>query len=112
LFAAPAAQSTGCPVAPDDLVSSAIGAPVSIDSTYGVSVNGSDAECLFTAGANLVLVRRTTGFFDDSASTATPEQLDQLHVLIDDDLELQARERCRRCRVFAMVRDRSLASRV
>jgi hypothetical protein len=108
-LAAPAAQSSSCPVAADDVVSGAIGAPASIDPTYDVTVNGTNTECLFTAGGHLVLVRRASGFFDDTAASATPEQVDQLRVLIDDDLDYTAVSGVGDAAFFATVRDRSLA---
>jgi hypothetical protein len=108
-LAAPAAQSSNCPVAADDVVSGAVGAPATIDPTYDVTVNGPNTECLFTAGGQLVLVRRTSGFFDDSAASATPEQVDQLRLLIDDDLDYAAVSGVGDAAFFATIRDRSLA---
>ena len=109
-FAAPAAQSTNCPIAADDVVSGVIGTPATINPAYDVTVDGSNTECLFTAGGNLVLVRRAAGFFDDSASSATPEQLDQLRLLINDDLDYAPVAGIGDAAYFATVRDRSLAS--
>lgn len=109
-LAAPAAQSTACPVAATDVVSGAVGAPATIDSQYGVTVNGSNTECLFTAGGHLVLVRRTAGFFDDGSASATPEQLDSLRLLIDDDLDYTPVSGVGDAAYFATVRDRSLAA--
>jgi hypothetical protein len=108
-LAAPAAQSASCPMAANDVVSGALGAPASIDSTYGVTVDGTDTECLFTVGNKLVLVRRTSGFFDDSASGATAEQVDQLRALINDELDYTAVSGVGDAAFFATVRDRSLA---
>jgi hypothetical protein len=109
-LAAPAMQSSSCPVVADDVVSGAVGAPVSINPAYDVTVNGANTECLFTAAGNLVLVRRTGGYFDDSASGATLEQVDQLRLLIDDDLDYAPVSGVGDSAFFATVRDRSLAS--
>jgi hypothetical protein len=109
-LAAPTTQSTSCPVAADDVVSGALGAPVSINPTYDVTVDGSNTECLFTAGGHLVLVRRTSGYFDDSASSATVDQVDQLRLLIDDDLDYTPVSGVADAAFFATVHDRSLAS--
>jgi hypothetical protein len=109
-LAAPAAQSSACPVAVDELVSGAIGAPASINPTYDVTVDGSNTECLFTAGGQLVLIRRTSGFFDDSAASATPQQLDQLRLLIAEDLDYTPVSGVGDAAFYATVRDRSLAS--
>ncbi len=109
-LAAPSAQSTGCPVAANDVVSGAVGAPATINPTYDVSVNGTNTECLFQAGGGLVLVRQSTGFFDDSASNATPEQVDQLRLLIADDLDYTPVSGVGDAAFFATVRDRSLAA--
>lgn len=108
-FAAPAAQSTNCPIVADDVVSGAIGTPATINPAYDVTVDGSDTECLFTVGGHLVLVRRAAGFFDDSASSATPEQVDQLRLLINDDLDYAPVSGVGDAAYFATVRDRSLA---
>ena len=110
-FAAPLAQaqSTDCPIAGDDVVSAAVGAPATINPTYDVTVDGSNTECLFTAGGHLVLVRQDAGFFDDRAASATPEQVDQLRLLIDDDLDYAPVSGVGDAAFFATVRDRSLA---
>jgi hypothetical protein len=109
-LAEPAAQSPSCPVAADDVVSGAIGAPVSINPTYDVTVDGTNTECLFSAAGQLVLVRQTTGFFDDGASSATAEQVDQLRLLIADDLDYTPVSGVGDAAFFATVRDRSLAA--
>src|SRR5579859_672298 len=109
-LAAPAMQSTSCPLASDDLVSGAVGAPAQIfDPSYGVTVNGSDTQCLFTAGGELVLVGRTTGYFDDGASTITPEQVDQLRLLVADDVDYTPVSGVGDAALLATVRDRTLA---
>jgi hypothetical protein len=108
-LAAPATQSNDCPVVPTDVVSGAVGASASISPTYDVDVNGSNTECLFSAGGHLVLVRRTTGFFDDGASVVTTEQVDQLRLLIADDLDYTPVSGIGDAAFFATVRDRSLA---
>jgi hypothetical protein len=107
-LAAPAAQSGLCPVAADDVVSGAVGTPVSIDPLF-VTVDGADTECLFSGGDHLVLVRRTSSFFDDSAAGATPEQVDQLRALIFDELDYTPVSGVGDAAFFATVRDRSLA---
>ena len=108
-LAAPVAQSNNCPVAADDVVSGAIGAPVSIDPLF-ITVDGTNTECVFSAGDQLVLVRRTASFFDDSAPTATPEQVDQLRTLIFDELDYTPVSGVGDAAFFATVRDRSLAA--
>lgn len=109
-LAAPATQSTSCPLVADDVVSGAIGSPASIsDPSFGVTVDGTDTECLFTAGGQLVLVRRTSEFFADSASSATPEQVDQLRQLIVDDVDYTPVSGVGDAAFLATVRDRSLA---
>ena len=108
-LAVPAAQSTTCPVAANDVVSGAIGAPVSIDPLL-ITVDGTDTECVFNSGNQLVLVRRTTSFFDDSASSATPEQVDQLRTFIFDDVDYTPVNGVGDAALFATVRDRSLAA--
>ena len=108
-LAMPAAQSTMCPVAANDVVSGAIGAPVSIDPLL-ITVDGTDTECVFNSGNHLVLVRRTTSFFDDSASGATPEQVDQLRTFIFDDVDYTPVSGVGDAAFFTTVRDRSLAA--
>ena len=108
-LAVPAAQSTTCPVAANDVVSGAIGAPISIDPLL-ITVDGTDTECVFNSVNNLVLVRRTTSFFDDSASGATPEQVDQLRTFIFDDVDYTPVSGVGDAALFATVRDRSLAA--
>jgi hypothetical protein len=107
-LAAPAAQSNICPVAADDVVAGVVGGPVSIDPLF-VTVNGTNTECVFTAGSHLVLVRRTTGFFDDSGPGATPEQVDQLRTLIFDEVDYTPVSGVGDAALLATVRDRSLA---
>jgi hypothetical protein len=67
-----------CPVARDDLVSQAVGAPAQVfDPSYGVTQNGADTECLFSAGGQMVLVKFSGDFFPGSGgATATPEEVD------------------------------------
>jgi len=109
-LAAPAAQLTVCPLAADDVVSGVVGASASIfDPTFGVTVNGTDTECLFSAGGGLVLVRRTTDFFSDSASGATPEQVEQLRLMVADDVDYAPVSGVGDAALLATVRDRSLA---
>jgi hypothetical protein len=108
-MAAPAAQSNICPVAADDVVTDAIGEPVTIDPLF-VTVNGTDTECIFDTADHLVLVRRQTNFFDDAASGATPEQLDQLRTLIFDQVDYTPVEGVGDAAFLATVSDRSLAS--
>jgi hypothetical protein len=55
-----------------------------IDPDFGVRVNRS-AECIFTAGGKMVLVRRTGGYF--SSTQATPDSIEQLRLLVADDLD-------------------------
>jgi hypothetical protein len=103
------AQSNICPVAADEVVSGAIGAPVSIDPLL-VTVDGTDTECVFDSGAHLVLVRRTTGFFDASdATSVTPAQVEQLRTWIFDELDYTPVSGVGDAAFFATVRDRSLA---
>ena len=106
--AAPAAQSNICPVAADDVVASGIGEPVTIDPLL-VTVNGTDTECIFDAANNLVLVRRENNFFDDGASGATPQQLEQLRTLIFDQVDYTPVSGVGDAAFLATVSDRSLA---
>jgi len=107
-MAAPSAQSNICPVAADDVVAGAIGEPVAIDPLF-VTVNGTDTECIFDTADHLVLVRRQTNFFDDGASGATPEQLDQLRTLIFDQVDYTPVSGIGDAAFLATVSDRSLA---
>jgi hypothetical protein len=107
-MAAPAAQSNICPVAADDVVAGAIGEPVTIDPLF-VTVNGTDTECIFDTANNLVLVRRENNFFDDGASGATPEQLEQLRTLIFDQVVYTPVSGVGDAAFLATVSDRSLA---
>src|ERR1700730_10796472 len=86
---APARQAALCPVAADDLVSGVVGAPAHIlDPTFGVTQDGADTECLFSAGGSMVLVKRSRDFFPaGSGATATPEQVDQLRLLSVDEVD-------------------------
>jgi hypothetical protein len=110
-LAAPIAQATTCPVARDDVISNVLGAPAQIaDPDFGVTVNGSDTQCLFTAGDKLVLVRRTGDYFAGSAAgAATPEEIDGLRQFIVDDLDYQPVSGVGDSAFWATVRDRSLA---
>lgn len=110
VLAAPLAQTT-CPVAADDLISKVMGATATIfDPDFGVTVSGSDTECLFTAGGNLVLVRRQADYFSGSAAaSATPQEIDALRLLIVDDLDYQPVAGVGDTAFWATVRDRSLA---
>jgi hypothetical protein len=110
-LAAPVTQSTTCPFAADDVVSGAMGVSAAIfDPSYGVTVNGTDTECLFSAGGQLVLVGRTTDFFADSGSSATPEQVDQLRKLVADDVDYVPVSGVGDAALLATVRDRTLAA--
>jgi transposase len=110
-LAAPAIQSAVCPVAADDVVSGAMGAPAHLfDPTNGVTLKGADTECLFEAGGEMVLVRRSADFFPDSpGATATPEQVDQLRQLIVDEVDYAPVAGVGDAALWATVRDRSLA---
>jgi len=100
-----------CPVAADDVVSGAMGAPAHLfDPTNGVTLKGADTECLFEAGGEMVLVRRSADFFPDSpGATATPEQVDQLRQLIVDEVDYAPVAGVGDAALWATVRDRSLA---
>ena len=110
-LAAPAAQSAVCPVAADEVVSRAVGAPAHIlDPSFGVTVDGADTECLFSAADHMVLVKRSGDFFPDSAAaTATPEQVQQLRLLIVDEVDYAPVAGVGDAALWATVRDRSLA---
>jgi hypothetical protein len=108
VLAKPLPQTTACPVASNDVVSTVLGAPAQlIDPDFGVTVNGSDAECIFTAGGKMVLVRRTGGYF--SSSQATPDSIEQLRLLVADDLDYVPVQGVGNAAYWATVRDRSLA---
>jgi hypothetical protein len=102
------ARARICPVAADDVVAGAIGEPVTIDPLF-VTVNGTDTECIFDTANNLVLVRRQNNFFDDGASGATPEQLEQLRTLIFDQADYTPVSGLGDAAFLATVSDRSLA---
>jgi hypothetical protein len=109
--AAPAAQSAVCPVAADEVVSRGVGAPARVfDPVYGVTQNGAETECLFLAADQMVLVKRSGDFFPDSpAATATPEQVEQLRLLVVDEVDYAAVTGVGDAALWATVRDRSLA---
>jgi hypothetical protein len=107
-MAAPVAQSNICPVAADDVVAGAIGEPVTIDPLF-VTVDGTDTECIFDTANNLVLVRRQNNFFDDGASGATPEQIEQLRTFIFDQVDYTPVSGVGDAAFLATVSDRSLA---
>lgn len=111
VLAAPAAQTTTCPIVANDVVSNAVGAAAAVfDPDFGVTVDGSDTECLFSAGDKLVLVRRQADYFSGSvAGAATPEEIDGLRLLIADDLDYQPVSGVGDSAFWATVRDRSLA---
>jgi hypothetical protein len=111
VLAEPVRQTTACPVASDDVVSTALGTPARlIDPESGVTVNGSDTECMFLAGGGLVLVRRTGEFFSSSqAGAATAESVDQLRQMVADDLDYVPVPGVGDAALWATVRDRSLA---
>jgi hypothetical protein len=109
-LAAPATQSSECPVAGSDLVSSVVGGPAKIfDPEFGVTVNGTNTECLFIAGSKMVLVRRTSEFFADGGASATPEQVDQLRELVVEDVDDTPVSGVGDAALWATVRDRSRA---
>jgi hypothetical protein len=110
-LAAPATQSAVCPVAADDVVSLAVGAPARIfDPVYGVTLNGADTECLFVAGDGMVLVKRSGDFFAESAgATATPDEVQQLRELVIDEVDYAPVTGVGDAALWATVRDRSLA---
>jgi hypothetical protein len=105
------AQAAACPVAADDVIAGAVGAPAQIlDPDFGVTVDGTDTECLFTAGGSMVLVRREANYFaDSSAAGVTPEQAEQLRLLIRDELDYVPVGGVGDAALWATVRDRSLA---
>jgi len=110
VLAEPSRQGTVCPVASNAVVSNALGTPAELmDPNYGVTLNGSDTECLFSAGGELVLVRREAGFFADSAGVS-PESAEQLRLLVNDDLDYQSVAGVGDAALWATVHDRSLAS--
>jgi hypothetical protein len=107
VLAKPLPQTTACPVASNDVVSTVLGAPAQlIDPDFGVRVNGS-AECIFTAGGKMVLVRRTGGYF--SSTQATPDSIEQLRLLVADDLDYVPVQGVGNAIYWATVPDRSLA---
>jgi hypothetical protein len=110
VLAEPLRQAATCPVASDDVVSSALGAPARLfDPDFGVTVNGSDTQCMFSAGGQLVLVRRTGDYFSDSAAGATPDNIQELRLIIADDLDYQPVSGVGDTALWATVHDRSLA---
>jgi hypothetical protein len=110
VLAEPMRQATTCPVASDDVISTALGTPASlIDPDFGVTVDGFDTECLFTAGGQMVLVRRTDAYFADSPAGASPENIQQLRLIVADDLDYQPVTGVGDTALWATVRDRSLA---
>ena len=109
--AEPARQSTECPVASSDVVSASVGAPATVfDPDFGVTVEGADTQCLFSAGGRLVLVRRSMGYFADSASGATPQAVDQLRQIGTEDLDYTSVPGIGDAALWATVRDRSVAN--
>jgi hypothetical protein len=109
--AQPLSQTTVCPVASNELVSNVMGAPASLaDPDFGVTVDGSDTECLFLADGHLVLVRREASYFSGGpAGSVTPENADQLRLLVADDLDYVPVSGVGDTALWATVRDRSLA---
>src|SRR6202158_5891690 len=108
VHAQPVQQTTACPVASDAVVSTALGTPAKLmDPEVGVTVNGSNTECMFMAGGEMVLVRRTGEFF--STSQATPESVEQLRLMVSDDLDYAPVSGVGDAALWATVRDRSLA---
>jgi hypothetical protein len=108
VLAQPVQQTTVCPVASDAVVSTALGTPAKLtDPDFGVTVDGSNTECLFMAGGEMVLVRRTGEFF--STSQATPESVEQLRLMVSDDLDYAPVSGVGDAALWATVRDRSLA---
>jgi molybdopterin-guanine dinucleotide biosynthesis protein len=108
VLAEPLQQTTQCPVASNDVMSAALGTPVQLlDPDFGVTVNGSDTECLFMAGGQMVLVRRTGEYF--VSSQATPDSIEQLRQLVADDLDYVPVQGVGNAAFWATVRDRSLA---
>lgn len=108
VLAKPLPQTTTCPAASSDVIATVLGTPAQLfDPDFGVTVNGSDVECLFTAGGNMVLVRRTGDYF--SSSQATPESIEQLRLLVADDLDYVPVQGIGDAAYWATVRDRSLA---
>jgi hypothetical protein len=110
-LAAPVRQVGGCPVAADEVVSQVVGAPAHIfDPSYGVTQNGADTECLFSAGDQMLLVKRSGGFFEGPPdASATPEQVEQLRQLVVDEVDYVPVAGVGDAALWATVRDRSLA---
>ena len=108
VLAEPLQQTAQCPVASNDLMSAALSTPVQLlDPDFGVTVNGSDTECLFSAGSQMVLVRRTAEYF--VSSQATPDSIEQLRQLVADDLDYVPVSGVGNAAFWATVHDRSLA---
>jgi molybdopterin-guanine dinucleotide biosynthesis protein len=108
VLAEPLQQTAQCPVASNDVMSAALGAPAQLlDPDFGVTVNGSDTECLFSAGGQMVLVRRTAEYF--VTSQATPDSIEQLRQLVADDLDYVPVSGVGNAAFWATVHDRSLA---
>lgn len=111
VLAAPGLQTVACPVASNDVVSAAVGAPAELfDPDFGVTVSGSDTQCLFSAGGRLVLVRRTADYFSGSQSGATPEAVDLLRQVVTEDVDYTPVAGVGDAALWATVRDRSVAS--
>jgi hypothetical protein len=110
-LAEPLQQAAGCPVATDEVVTQALGVPARLfDPQFGVTVNGAETECMFSAGGHLVLVRRTSDYFSGDQSAATPENVEQLRQMVTDDLDYVPVPGVGDAALWATVRDRSLAN--
>src|SRR5215203_387533 len=61
--AATAGAAGLCPLVGNETVAAAVGEPVTISSSYGVTVEPDNVECLFDGTEALVLVRRASAVF-------------------------------------------------
>jgi hypothetical protein len=111
VFAEPVQQASTCPVASDEVVSTGLGMPARLSHpVFGVSVNGSDIECLFSAGGQMVLVRRSGEYFSGGeAGAATPEHIDELRQMVIDQVDYEPVAGVGDAALWATVRDRGLA---
>ena len=111
---APAASAGAaglCPLVGNETVAAAVGEPVTISSSYGVTVEPDNVECLFDGAEALVLVRRASAVFGDADPAGlSPDNATPLRRFIRDEVTYTAVPLLGDGALFAQAKDRNLAA--